>query len=195
VNVLDTFSSGGNQGSLFLDNSNDNLDMTDNVTYTWKTHTIKGGIRAEALKFTNINKSNFGGTFTFGGETGSALDLYRAVLAGDPNAHPSQFSISVGDPFIGFSQWQIGTFIQDDWKVKPTLTLSFGLRHEFQTHLQDKLNFAPRFGLAWQPDKAHKSTIRIGAGVFYTGLDSGITADTIRLDGLHHHQFVIINPA
>jgi hypothetical protein len=197
INVLDTFVTGGNQGLLFLNNQNENLDFTNNVTYTWKAHTFKTGFRAESLRFTNINRSNFGGTFTFGGDRASgetALDLYRRVLAGDPTARPSQFSISRGDPFIGFSQWQFGSFIQDDWKVSPRLTLSFGLRNEFQTHLADKMNFAPRFGLAWQPDKARKSTVRAGAGIFYTGLDDSITSDTIRLDGLHQQQFTIIDP-
>jgi len=195
INVLDTFVAGG--GSTFLDNENRNLDLTNNLTYTWKTHTFKAGFRAESERFTNINRSNFSGTFTFGGDlaTGeTALDLYRRVLAGDPTARPSQFSISRGDPFIGFSQWQFGTFVQDDWKVSPRLTLSFGLRNEFQTHLQDKLNFAPRLGVAWQPDKAKKSTIRAGAGIFFAGLDDSITSDTIRLDGLHQQQFTIIDP-
>jgi Carboxypeptidase regulatory-like domain/TonB dependent receptor len=193
VNVLDTFVAGG--GSVFLDNRDENLDLTNNVTYTWKAHTFKAGFRAESERFTNLNRSNFSGTFIFGGNpaTGqSALDLYRLALAGDPTARPSQFSISRGDPFIGFSQWQFGSFVQDDWKVSPRLTLSFGLRNEFQTHLQDKLNFAPRFGMAWQPDK--KSTLRVGAGVFFTGLDDSLTSDTIRLDGLHQQQFTIINP-
>src|SRR5581483_4411180 len=193
INVLETFQSGGS--SAFADNENQNLDFTNNVSYTWKTHTFKMGFRAESDRLTNLNQSNFNGTFTFGGNLASgetALDLYRRVLAGDPTAHPSQFSISRGDPFIGFSQWQFGSFIQDDWKVRPTLTLSFGLRHEFQTHLQDKMNFAPRFGLAWQPDK--KSTVRVGAGVFFAGFDDSLTADTIRLDGLHQQQFTIINP-
>jgi Carboxypeptidase regulatory-like domain/TonB dependent receptor len=193
INVLETFQSGGS--GTFFNNENQNLDFTNNVSYTWKAHTFKMGFRAESERLTNLNQSNFNGTFTFGGNLASgesALDLYRRVLEGDPTARPSQFSISHGDPFIGFSQWQFGSFVQDDWKVKPTLTLSFGLRNEFQTHLNDKLNFAPRFGLAWQPDK--KSTIRVGAGVFFTGLDDSLTADTIRLDGLHQQQFTIINP-
>src|SRR5436305_12647534 len=106
INVLDTFNTGGNQGSLFVDNKNENLDLTNNVTYTWKTHTFKAGFRAESERFTNLNRANFGGTFTFGGDlaTGeTALDLYRRVRAGDPTARPSQFSISGGDPFIGVS--------------------------------------------------------------------------------------------
>jgi hypothetical protein len=195
INVLDAFFGGG--ANLFSDNKNENLDFTDNVSYTWKSHTFKAGFRAESERFTNLNQSNFAGTFTFAGNplTGeTSLDVYSRALAGDPTARPSQFSISRGDPFIGFSQWQFGSFVQDDWKVSQRLTLSFGLRNEFQTHLQDKLNFAPRFGLAWQADKAKKSTVRVGAGVFFAGVDDSITSETIRLDGLHQLQFTIINP-
>src|SRR5882724_3756762 len=68
------------------------------------------------------------------------------------------------------------------------------MRHEFQTHLQDRLNFAPRFSFAWSADKAGKSTIRGGGGVFYTYLDSGITSETIRLGGGHQQNFVIQQP-
>ena len=212
VQVLDSFYGGGNQGQLFMDNSNKNLDLTDNVTYTYKSHTFKAGFRAEALGFYNINRSNFLGTYTFGsdvvrnalglpilGPDGqptpiSALTLYSNVIQGVPGYRPSQFSINKGDPFIGFTQWQMGWFALDDWKVSQRLTLSYGLRHEFQTHLQDKLNFAPRFSLAWVPDKQKKSTVRAGGGVFFTGLDSGITSDTIRTDGLRQQQFVITQP-
>jgi hypothetical protein len=88
----------------------------------------------------------------------------------------------------------MGTFAQDDWKVSARETLSLGLRHEFQTHLQDKNNFAPRVGLAWNPDKARKTTIRLGGGIFYNGVDNGITSDTIRLDGIHQQQFTIREP-
>ena len=212
IQVLDSFSAGGNQSQLFVDNSNRNLDLTDNLTYTHKTHTFKAGFRAEGLGFQNTNRSNFLGTFTFGsdvvrdafglpvlGSDGqptpiSALTLFGNVIQGVPGYRPSQFSINKGDPFVGFNQWQMGAFALDDWRVSPRLTLSYGLRYEFQTHLQDKLNFAPRFSLAWVPDKNKKSTIRAGGGVFFTGLDSGITSDTIRSDPARQQQFVITLP-
>jgi carboxypeptidase family protein len=217
--VADAFSFGGNQGALFADSTNENLDFTNNLTYTYKKHTIKVGIRTEATHLENINLSNFGGTYTFGTDferdnlgrvvdakgdpivsaiqapvTISALEQYRRVLLGLPGYRPLQFSINRGDPFVGFSQWETGLFVQDDWRVSPRLTLSYGLRQEFQTHLQDKLNTAPRFGLAWVPDKKNKSTIRAGAGIFYNRLDTGITFDTLRNDGLHQQQFVIQSP-
>jgi hypothetical protein len=48
--------------------------------------------------------------------------------------------------------------------------------------------------MAWNPDKARKSTIRAGGGIFYTYVDSGITSEAIRLDGAHQQQFVIQEP-
>lgn len=217
--VLESFNRGGNQGSLFQDNSNDNLDFTDTVTYTYKKHTIKAGYRAEGVHLENLDRGNFGGTFTFGSDferdaqgrpidedgnpsalSGKApvpirpIELYRRVLAARPGYNPTQFSINRGDPFVGLSQWEMGWFVQDDWRISPRLTLSYGVRHEFQTHLQDKLNFAPRFGLAWVPDKKAKSTIRLGAGIFYSQIDSGITFSVLRSDPARQQQFVIPSP-
>lgn len=210
VNVLDAFNGGGSQA--FSDNSNKNLDLTDTATYTYKNHTFKTGFRAEAVQPNNLSRSNFGGTFTFGqdferdaggnillGPGGapvpiSPIELYSRVVRGVPGYHPSQFSINSGDPFIGFSQWQYGWFAQDDWKISKRFFLSYGMRHEFQTHLQDRLNFAPRFSFAWNADKAGKSTIRGGGGIFYTYLDSGITSELIRLDGGHQQNIVVQQP-
>lgn len=188
IQVFDAFTAGGNQGALFSSNLTHNLEFVDNVTYTYNKHVIKFGFRTEALKLERTNLSNFGGTFSF-----SSLDQYRRVLQGDPSARPAQFSINRGDPFVGFNQWESGWFLQDDWRVSDRLTVSYGFRHEFQTNLQDKLNFAPRFGVAWA-DKARKNTIRGGAGVFYSRLSDGITFDTIRFDGEHQQQFIISSP-
>lgn len=210
INVLDAFNGGG--GQQFTDNLNRNLDFSDTLTYSHKTHTIKAGFRAEAVQLNNINQSNFGGTYTFSSDFErnvaglvitndegapipiSPIELYSRVQRGVPGYRASQFSINRGDPFIGFSQWQYGWFAQDDWRISPTLTLSYGARQELQTHLQDKLNIAPRFSVAWTPDKKRKSTIRGGGGIFYNYLDTGITSEAIRLDGLHQQQFVIQQP-
>lgn len=188
IQVLDSFNAGGNQGSLFNQNQNDNLDLTNNVTYNRGKHVVKVGLRVEASHQDYLNRSNFGGTYTF-----SSLDQYRRVLRGEPDARPAQFSINRGDPFVGLSQWEMGWFVQDDWRIHERMTLSLGLRQEFQTNLQDKLNFAPRLGIAWS-DKGRKTTIRGGAGIFYTQLASNITFDTLRFDGQHQQQFTISFP-
>ncbi|HET9531294.1 MAG TPA: hypothetical protein VFQ92_13135, partial [Blastocatellia bacterium] len=210
--VQDAFSAGGNQGSLFVDETEDSFDLTNNLTYTYKKHTIKAGINVEAEKYKYINRSNFGGTFTFGTDferdasgnviTGpgqapvpiSPFETYRRATLGLAGYRPLQFSINRGDPFVGFTQWETAYFIHDDWRASDRLTLSYGVRHEFQTQLQDKINIAPRFGLAWVPDKNKRGTIRAGAGIFYDRLNSGTTFDTLRNDGIRQQQFVIQSP-
>jgi hypothetical protein len=213
VIVLDSFNAGGNQGSLFNSTRTDGLEFNDLLTYTHNKHTIKAGVRAEAFHIENTDRSNFGGTFTFGSDVerdalGNAvldssgsqipitpLERYRRVLQGVPGYRPSQFSINRGDPFVGLTQWELSWFAQADWKVSDRLTLSYGLRHDFQTQLEDKLNLAPRVGLAWVPDKKKKSVVRAAAGVFYTRLDTGITTSTLRFDGDRQQNFVINQPS
>src|SRR5712691_7512173 len=45
----------------------------------------------------------------------------------------SQFSINAGDPNLSLSQFDIGGFVSDDWKINPSLTMSLGFRYEAQT--------------------------------------------------------------
>lgn len=212
VQVLDAFNSGGNQSSLFSDSRTDGLHSHDDVTYSYGKHTIKFGGRALGDQYSTLNRSNFGGTFTFGSDflrdsSGNPvedsggnpilitpIEAYRNTLLGLPGYHPLQFSIVRGDPFIGFTQWRAGIYALDEWRFSPSLSFSFGVREEIQNHLQDKENIAPRLSVAWSPDKKHFSTIRAGAGLFYTGVDSGITTSTIEFDGLHQQEFVISHP-
>lgn len=212
VIVLDAFSSGGNQGSLFSDSTNRELEFSNNITYTRGNHTIKFGVRAEGEREELLNRSNFGGTFTFGTDVErdadgnpildgngnpvsiAALELYRRVLAGVAGYRPSQFSVVRGDPALRIQQWEMGWFAQDDWRINQRLTLSYGVRHEFQTNLEDKWNLAPRFGMVWQPDKKGVSTLRFGTGIFYDFVSDSITLDTIRFDGERQRQFFIERP-
>jgi hypothetical protein len=205
--VLESFNSGGNQGSLFTNTLNNELQFTESLSYVHNKHTFKAGVRIESVALKKINHSNFGGTFVFGtdverdenglpipGTAITSLEHYRRTVLELPGYHPSQFSINRGDPFAGFSQWETGWFLQDDWRITNRLALSYGFRHEFQTHLEDKLNFAPRFSLAWAPDRNRKSVIRIGSGIFYDFISTRITLDTILFDGNHQQHFVIQRP-
>ena len=64
---------------------------------------------------------------------------------------PSKYTVTAGNPYIGLSQVDFGPFLQDDWRVRPNLTVSFGLRWEGQTKFRISSDLRPRFGIAWSP--------------------------------------------
>ena len=210
--VLDAFHGGGNQGSLFLRESVDELEFTDVLTWGYKTHTIKAGVEVNTIRIDNDERSNFGGSFTFGtglerdaagdvvvDATGAPvviapIERYRRTLEGLPGYGPSQFSINRGNPLVGLTERRMAWFVQDDWRLSSRVTLSYGLRHDFQSGLSDDWTLGPRLALAFIPDDAEMSTVRIGTGVFTEPVSTDVTFDTIRFDQAHQQQFIVSDP-
>jgi len=180
LNVLSEFSTGGS----ILDSSHDVTDHIElqNITY-WSTgkHSIKFGGRLRALQDTNTSTANFNGTFTYTG--------LSAYLAGTP----SQLSIVSGSPSAQLSFADVGLFAEDDWKLRPNLTLSYGLRFESQSAISNKANFAPRLGLSWglgRAKSAPKTVLRLGYGIFYDRFTSDLVLQAQRLNGVTQQQAI-----
>ena len=215
LNVANSFISGGSgYGAAGFETAYDTQNQYELQNYTsltHGTHTLKFGLRVRADAIGDYSPKNFNGNYTFQGGAGlSSLDQYRMtlLLLGENYSSaqvaamgygPSKYTVTVGNPYIGLSQLDFGPFVQDDWRVRPNLTVSFGLRWESQTNISDKNDWAPRFGFAWSP-RANSSgarkrfVIRAGWGLFYDRFATTNVLTAERYNGLNQVNYSLYNP-
>jgi carboxypeptidase family protein len=217
VQVQDAFTGGGSQIGL-SSNQQNRFELTNNTSIARGPHTIRFGARLRSTHLNSTSPQNFGGTWTFAGSRQlgnpnalTSIQVYQITLQGlqaglGPAAiraaggGATQLTIAAGNPTTTVSQIDFGGFAQDDWRMRPNLMLSFGLRYENQNNINSNLNFAPRFGFAWQPGTAtrqhpSRTTIRGGFGVFYDRVNEGLTLTANRLNGINQQQFIVTDPA
>jgi len=180
INVPGEFNSGGNP----LGQTTDTINRYELQNYTsWSVgkHFVKFGGRLRASQDTNVANNNFNGTVTY-----TALADY---LAGTP----SQITIVSGSPSAQISFADVGLYAEDDWKLRPNLTLSYGLRFESQSSISNKADFAPRLGLSWGLARAKsvpKTVLRLGYGLFYDRFTSDLVLQAQRLNGVTEQQTI-----
>ncbi len=74
-----------------------------------------------------------------------------------------------------------GLFVQNDWRIRPNLTLSLGVRWEMDSEFEARKNFAPRLGATW--GVTPKTVIRGQFGIFYDQFRLGIARNVPQLGG------------
>ena len=212
VNVSSAFSGFGAQvGRSYTRNKVWEINNSTMTTLGRNSqHAVKFGGRVRYVNVDDRSESGFGGTFGFAGTAGGdpvfdldgdgildPLESYRARVTGaaGPRYNPVQFNITTGNPLVGVSQSTFGFFVTDDWRVRPSLLLSFGLRYENQTNISSNLNFAPRFGFAWSPGTGGatppKTVFRGGAGIFYERFGENNVLNAERFNGTNQLNLVV----
>lgn len=225
INVQDAFVTGGSALGTSFANTN-NYEVQNYTSLTAGAHTLRFGGRVRTSLYNNSQMTGFNGTFLFTGglaplldannqATGQmiqvdSLEVYRrtllfAQLGYSPalirqlGGGASQFTISGGQPYAAVDQTDVGVFVQDDWRLRPNVTVSLGLRYETQTNISDFRDFAPRIGIAWAPGSTKggarpKTVIRAGTGMFYDRIDDNLTLNAIRFNGVNQQQYTIRQP-
>jgi hypothetical protein len=223
VSVQQAFTNGGSsQGTL-----NDILDRYEFQNYTSMAlgkHFLKFGARLRANRDASVETSDFNGSFSFGsrqdpscagGGAGtcpiiSGLQAYQIMQQGLANGLSfaqisamggggSQYSITTGSASADITYFDAGLYVQDDFHLRPNMTLSYGLRFESQNNLGDHADFAPRVGFAWglgakAKNAAPKIVLRAGFGIFYDRFTYELALQQQRLNGITQQQFLVTNP-
>lgn len=185
-------------------------------------HLVKFGARVRDVTDSSNSSAPFYGAYTF-----ASLNAFQTMIQGLNNGMtmaqiiagtttvngstvscntggvsnalcaPNQFTLTAGNPHEFVNMIDAGPFIQDDWRLLPNLTLSYGLRFETQNHIHDHMDWAPRLSLAWGlggTKTTPKYVLRAGWGVFYTRFAEPNILQALRENGITEQQYIVTNP-
>ncbi len=195
VSVLGEFLGGGNSEGALNDLQN-NYELQNYTSLIHGNHTMKFGARFRATHDTDYSTSLFNGTFIF-----PSLDAFQTaqndVMNGIMATGATQLSITTGSPNAAVNYYDVEPYFQDDWRARPNITLSLGLRFETQNAIHDHGDWAPRLGFAWGVggrNSAPKVVIRGGSGIFYDRFKVDNLLQAERLNGVIQTQYVVLSP-
>ncbi|PYT69246.1 MAG: hypothetical protein DMG39_18940 [Acidobacteria bacterium] len=165
------------------------FDVQDTATYISGKHSVIFGATTRNDFWNVFDATNFGGTFVF-----SSLAEYTSVVQNHIGT-PDLFQVNQGHPRVSFLAQQTSGFAEDTFRALPNLSITFGLRYDWQNTLDDRNNIAPRLALAFSPGTKKRTVVRAGAGIFYDNLPRPITGDALLLDGFRVREIDIPFPS
>ncbi|HWP42253.1 MAG TPA: hypothetical protein VNO14_03385, partial [Blastocatellia bacterium] len=198
----------GNVGTVsFLPNTQFDwrAQVANNLTWTRGGHTVKFGGEYNHVKIEQTFGFNQFGTFSISGSASSPsgvqsiLDIMApgGTVANRFDSTAVSYLRQIGNLQAGYSSDEIAFFAQDSWRIRPNLTLNYGLRWEGQFNPDPEANndflinavrdfpfpsghrpdptqipddtdqFGPRFGFAYDPWADGKTVIRGYTGIYY----------------------------
>jgi hypothetical protein len=155
-----------------------NYTASNDFTYSTGRHVIKTGGIFRDIQYNSVSDRNFNGTLVF-----PAIQL---LLIGQP----AVYSRATGNSRIDQRNTEWGWYAQDDWRIRPSLTLNLGVRYEYygvpgekfnrltQRYASDGNNLAPRLGFAWDVAGRNTTIVRGGYGLFFSPLQMDFIAQS-----------------
>lgn len=164
----------GQRSFLPVQQFDDRYQITNNLSVIAGKHNFKFGFDFNRAFVDQIFRSNAGGVYSF-----NSLDDFA-------NRKPAQFSQFIGTGAFQASQKELAFYLQDEWRPITGLTISPGFRYEAvfnpdyltptaiksrvpqATNIpDDKSEYGPRLGVAWDIGNKGRTVMRFGGGRFY----------------------------
>ncbi len=188
-------------------------EIADNFSISRGRHLYKFG--ADVIRFHDLNDNLFqeGGAYSYNTRVDYISDYAAAVnnfpqpactSGGARVACYSSYNQGFGPTAFEFTTWDYGFFFQDDWRIKPHLTLNLGLRWDYEKlpdpqipnaalpatsqFPRDKNNFGPRVGVAWDITGRSKYVLRGGYGIYYGRIINSTISNAITNTGVTSGQ-------
>jgi hypothetical protein len=208
VAVLGAFTGGGNSTGKVTD-TQDHYELQNYTSISLGKNFVRFGGRLRDVDESNSSIQNANGIFTFPcllARTGSApcpnsyqiteQNLQEGLPPTANGGGPSQFLIVTGIPHASVNLIDLGLYGEDDWRARPNMTLSLGLRFETQNDIHDHADIAPRMGFAWGlgHGKSPKTVLRAGFGIFYDRFMQTQLLQAERLNGIAQQEFIFSQP-
>ncbi len=198
VIVGGSFSSGGN----VVQNTTDHQDHFEVQNYTsvaLKKNFIRFGGRLRTTREAQYAAGNTNGTFTYStliNNNGTAAGSSGGIDHSYETGVPSQYQLTkLKVPSVRFFYEDLGLYAEDDWKARPNLTLSYGIRYETQNQISDHHDVAPRISFAYGLGKksAPTTVLRGGFGIFYDRFGPSYLLNLARYNGSAETLYTVPN--
>ncbi len=198
INVIGNFDGGGSSGGRQTDHT-DNYELQNYTSLALGKHFVKFGGRLRIAHEVSLSGAGFNGGFTF-----PTIEAYQAaeqaLAMGDQTAAgASQFTLNASPtgavPTVTATVVDAGLYVQDEFRLRQNVTLSYGLRFETQNAIHDHADWAPRVAIAWGigggGKSAPKTVLRAGYGLFYDRFGEGSVLNANRQNGVTQQQYVV----
>jgi len=136
------------------------IQAVSNLSHQAGAHALRTGVDFIYNDDTITYPRSVRGAYTFSSLTNFLIGTYN-------NAG---FTQTFGESVVEQTNPNVGVYVQDEWKVQPSLTVNAGLRYDVQlleTINTDTNNVSPRVGFAWTPTGSRRTVVRGSAGLFY----------------------------
>ena len=198
-----SFIAGGSSTQTLHDNQ-DLYELQDEFELEHGPHSIRTGFRFRDHREANVSTANFNGQFIFPSlaaysltQSGLAAGLSSAQIRAQGGG-ASQFNLTAGQPGAVVSTTDFAAYGEDDWKLRPDLSFSYGLRLESQSAIPDHFDPAPRVSLSWSPHRHHAAepilSVSAGYGIFYDRFAASNLLQALRQNGVTETAYFVQNP-